>query len=237
MPAFGINKNVMCYIDDIYIYLRARSANEAIGRGRPAKKAAKPASFSRRPRRHAWPTDGTASARPGHACQGERFPARLADRLALPAAAQQTGLAGRLELVDPKVLRVCADPNNLPFSNEKEEGFENRLADFVAGKLGKSVAYTYFPMVTGFVRNTLGAHKCDVIIGYPQGDELVQNTNPYYRTAYTLIYKPNHGLDGLETLADPRLQDEARSASWRERRRRPTWPSTGCWRRPSPIRS
>ncbi len=132
----------------------------------------------------------------------------LCTGLAFPAAAQETGLGAEVELVDPKVLRVCADPNNLPFTNEKREGFENKLADFVAGKLGKSVAYTYFPMVTGFVRSTLGAHKCDVIIGYPQGDELVQNTNPYYRTAYTLIYKPAQGLDGIETLADPRLREK-----------------------------
>lgn len=125
-----------------------------------------------------------------------------------PAAAQQDGLGAAIELVDPKVLRVCADPNNLPFSNEKGEGFENKLAELIARKLGKSLAYTYFPVTVGFVRNTLGAHKCDVIIGYPQGDELVQNTNPYYRTVYTLIYKPNHGLDGLETLADPRLKDK-----------------------------
>jgi mxaJ protein len=130
----------------------------------------------------------------------------LCTGLSLPAAAQQTGLGAEVELVDPKVLRVCADPNNLPFTNEKQEGFENKLADFVAGKLGKKVSYTYFPMVTGFVRMTLGAHKCDVIIGYPQGDEFVQNTNAYYRTAYTLIYKPGNGLDGLETLTDPRLR-------------------------------
>ena len=132
----------------------------------------------------------------------------LSAGLVIPAAAQDSGLGAEVELVDPKVLRVCADPNNLPFSNEKQEGFENKLADFIAGKLGKSVAYTYFPMVTGFVRTTLGAYKCDVIIGYPQGDELVQNTNAYYRTAYTLIYKPNNGLDGLETLTDPRLKDK-----------------------------
>ena len=128
--------------------------------------------------------------------------------LAGPAAAQDNGLAGAVELVDPKVLRVCADPNNLPFTNEKQEGFENRLAEFFAAKLGKSVSYTYFPMVTGFVRMTLGAQKCDVIMGYPQGDELVQNTNAYYRTVYTLIYKPGNGLDGLETLTDPRLKDK-----------------------------
>lgn len=125
-----------------------------------------------------------------------------------PVAAQQDGLGAAIELVDPTILRVCADPNNLPFSNEKGEGFENRLAELIARKLGKSLAYTYFPMAVGFVRNTLGAHKCDVIMGYPQGDELVQNTNPYYRTAYALIYKPNHGLDGLQTLADPRLRDK-----------------------------
>jgi mxaJ protein len=127
--------------------------------------------------------------------------------LSLPAAAQQKGLGSAVELVDPKVLRVCSDPNNLPFSNEKHEGFENKLAELIARELGKSVAHTYFPMTVGFVRNTLGAHKCDVIMGYPQGDELVQNTNPYYRTAYTLVYKPNRGLDGLNTLADRRLRD------------------------------
>jgi quinoprotein dehydrogenase-associated probable ABC transporter substrate-binding protein len=128
--------------------------------------------------------------------------------LARAAAAQDSGLAGSVELVDPKVLRVCADPNNLPFTNEKKEGFENKLADFLAGKLGKSVSYTYFPMVTGFVRKTLGEFKCDVILGYPQGDELVQNTNAYYRTTYALIYKPGNGLDGLDMMADPRLKEK-----------------------------
>ena len=127
---------------------------------------------------------------------------------AAPAVALDSGLGAGVELIDPQVLRVCADPNNLPYSNQKLEGFENRLAEFLAGKLGKSVSYSYFPMVTGFVRSTLGAFKCDVILGYPQGDQLVQNTNAYYRTAYTLVYKPGHGLDGLESLADPRLKDK-----------------------------
>ena len=122
------------------------------------------------------------------------------------AIAQDSGLAGSVELVDPGVLRVCADSNNLPFTNEKQEGFENRLAEFLAGKLGKTVSYTYFPMVTGFVRKTLGEYRCDVILGYPQGDELVQNTNAYYRTAYAFVYKPGNGLDGLDAMADPRLK-------------------------------
>jgi mxaJ protein len=125
-----------------------------------------------------------------------------------PASAQESDPAASVELVDPNVLRVCADPNNLPFTNEKEEGFENRLAEFLAKKLGKTVSYTYFPMATGFVRMTLGAFKCDVILGYPQGDELVQNTNAYYRTAYALVYKPGNGLDGVVSFSDPRLKDK-----------------------------
>jgi len=111
-----------------------------------------------------------------------------------------------IELVDPKVLRVCADPRNLPFSNEKGEGFENKLAEFLADKLQKKLDYTYFPQATGFVRMTLAAHRCDVIMGYPQGDDLVQGTNPYYRTAYALVVKPGSGLDEVTTLQDARLK-------------------------------
>jgi quinoprotein dehydrogenase-associated probable ABC transporter substrate-binding protein len=125
-----------------------------------------------------------------------------------PAFSQSTGLGASVELVDEEVLRVCADPHNMPFSNEKEEGFEQALAKLLAPKLGrKSVSFTYFPQATGFVRMTLAARKCDVIMGYPQGDELVQNTNHYYRTAYALVFKPGTGLDGLATIEDPRLKD------------------------------
>ena len=73
-------------------------------------------------------------------------------------------------------------------------------------KLGKSLAYTYYPGSTGFVRLTLMSHKCDVIIGYPQGDDLVQPTNAYMRTAYALVFKPGAGLDGVQTLEDERLK-------------------------------
>src|SRR5262245_24774004 len=108
-----------------------------------------------------------------------------------PTALAQPGAAPglSLELVDPKVLRVCADPNNMPFSTEKGEGFENKLAEMLAEKLGKRLSYTWYPQATGFVRNTLAAHKCDVMMGAPQGDDLVQVTNPYYRTAYALVFK------------------------------------------------
>jgi quinoprotein dehydrogenase-associated probable ABC transporter substrate-binding protein len=111
-----------------------------------------------------------------------------------------------LELIDPKVLRVCADPHNMPFSTEKGEGFENKLADLFADKLGKGLAYAFYPQATGFVRNTLAAHRCDVIMGVPQGDDLIQVTNPYYRTAYALVFKPGRGLDGVDTMADARLK-------------------------------
>jgi quinoprotein dehydrogenase-associated probable ABC transporter substrate-binding protein len=111
-----------------------------------------------------------------------------------------------IELVDPKVLRVCADPRNLPFSNEKGEGFENKLAEFFAEKLQKKLDYMYFPQATGFVRMTLAAHRCDVIMGFPQGDDLVQGTNPYYRTAYALVAKQGSGLEDVATLEDPRLK-------------------------------
>lgn len=125
------------------------------------------------------------------------------------APAQTAGLGQSVELIDPEVLRVCADPNNMPFSNEKEEGFEQALAKLLAPKLGrKSVSYTYYPQATGFVRMTLGSRRCDVIMGYPQGNELVQNTNPYYRSTYVLVFKPGTGLDGIESIADPRLKSK-----------------------------
>jgi quinoprotein dehydrogenase-associated probable ABC transporter substrate-binding protein len=126
----------------------------------------------------------------------------------LNLARAQTSESGDLsiELVDPKVLRVCADPRNMPFSNEKGEGFENKVAALFAERLQKKLEYAYYPGATGFVRNTLGAHRCDVILGFPQGDDLAQGTNPYYRTAYALIAKQGSGLDGVTTLKDERLK-------------------------------
>jgi len=123
-------------------------------------------------------------------------------------AMAQTKDSGDLsfELVDPNVLRVCADPRNLPFSNEKGEGFENKLAEFFADKLKKKLDYVFFPQATGFVRMTLGAHRCDVIMGFPQGDDLVQGTNPYYRTSYALVAKAGSGLEDVDTLEDARLK-------------------------------
>jgi quinoprotein dehydrogenase-associated probable ABC transporter substrate-binding protein len=111
-----------------------------------------------------------------------------------------------IELVDPKTLRVCADPHNMPFSTDKGEGFENKLAELFAAQLGKDLSYTWYPQAPGFVRNTLRAYKCDVLMGIPQGDDVVQVTNPYYRTAYALVVKEGSGLDGIDTLRDARLK-------------------------------
>ena len=111
-----------------------------------------------------------------------------------------------IELVDPKVLRVCADPHNLPFSNQSGEGFENKIAELMAHKLDKSLAYAWYPQSVGFIRNTLNAHRCDVITGFPQGGELARSTNPYYRTAYALVYRRGSGLDGVDTIGDERLK-------------------------------
>jgi quinoprotein dehydrogenase-associated probable ABC transporter substrate-binding protein len=129
------------------------------------------------------------------------------------AAAPQAGFAQNaeggglsIELIDPNVLRVCADPRNMPFSNEQGEGFENKLAELIAAKLNKRIAYTFYPGAPGFIRNTLGAYKCDVIMGYPQGAELVQSTNPYYRTTYALVLRRGQGLDGVTGLDDARLK-------------------------------
>jgi quinoprotein dehydrogenase-associated probable ABC transporter substrate-binding protein len=123
-----------------------------------------------------------------------------------PVNAEQNELGQMLELVDPHVLRVCADPRNLPFSDVAGEGFENKLAEFVARKLGKTLDYTYYPGATGFVRNTLNAHRCDVVMGMPQGDDLVQVTNPYYRTSYVLVARKGSDVEKVETLEDPRLK-------------------------------
>jgi quinoprotein dehydrogenase-associated probable ABC transporter substrate-binding protein len=136
--------------------------------------------------------------------------AALAQNLGPDFGARGADNAGSIELVDPAALRVCADPNNLPFSNEKGEGFENKIAELLAAKLHKDVAYTYYPGATGFVRNTLNAHLCDVILGVPQGNDLTQPTNPYYRTAYALVTRADSDLSDLKSLDDPRLKDKGR---------------------------
>jgi quinoprotein dehydrogenase-associated probable ABC transporter substrate-binding protein len=122
-----------------------------------------------------------------------------------PGASQSQG---PFELVDTKVFRVCADPHNLPYSDTNGAGFENRIAELFAKELGKGISFTWFPNAPGFVSKTLALYKCDIIMGVPQGDDIVQVTNPYYHTAYTLVFRPDRGLDGVDILTDPRLKDK-----------------------------
>ncbi|WP_245890934.1 substrate-binding domain-containing protein [Albidovulum aquaemixtae] len=120
---------------------------------------------------------------------------------AVPADAQETS-----DLVSDAAFRVCADPANRPLSVEDGSGFENRIAELFAGELGLPVKYTWFPMATGFIRRTLAANECDVVIGYAQGDELVLNTNHYYTSAYVLIAEADGPLAGVTALSDPALK-------------------------------
>src|SRR5262245_6909921 len=128
---------------------------------------------------------------------------RLVCALALTCGAT-SALAQTGELVDRDMLRVCADPHNLPFSNEAGEGFENKIAELLAEDLGRQIAYTWYPQSIGFVRNTLGAHACDVVMGTVSTGELVQNTNPYYRSSYALVQRAD-AQTKADALTDPQL--------------------------------
>ena len=107
---------------------------------------------------------------------------------------------------DERVLRVCEDPNNLPFSNRAGQGFENKIAELLARELGWTLEYTWFPQRMGFIRNTLRARdpgsnrfKCDLVMGVPAGFELASTTKPYYRSTYAMVYARGKGLDGVTT--------------------------------------
>lgn len=124
----------------------------------------------------------------------------------LPAQGQAPGLGLGGELVDAHVLRVCADPNDLPFSNQAEQGFENRIAGVLAKEMNKKLAFAWQPQVFGFLRLTLYNYQCDVVMGIAQGNNEVQNSSAYYRSVYALVYRPHTGFDDIQSLEDPRLR-------------------------------
>jgi quinoprotein dehydrogenase-associated probable ABC transporter substrate-binding protein len=108
-----------------------------------------------------------------------------------------------------RTLRVCADPDNLPLSNARGEGYENKIAEQLARDLGLQLQYTYFPQRIGFVRNTLRQKdpqtqqfKCDVIIGVPKGYELTATTRPYMRSTYALVFRHRPEFENLQTAGD-----------------------------------
>ncbi len=118
-----------------------------------------------------------------------------------------------------KAFKVCADPNNPPFSVEDGSGYENKIAELLAGELGQKLEYTWFPQRLGFIRNTLKAklpdseeYKCDVVMGVPTGFEMAATTQPYYRSTYVLVYKKGGPLNGIKTPADmDKLAPEAKT--------------------------
>ena len=103
------------------------------------------------------------------------------------------------------VLRVCADPNNLPFSNQRGEGFENKIAELLAHDMGERVEYTWWAQRRGFFRNTLKAGACDIVMGLPAGSEMAATTRPYYRSTYVFVSRKDRHLK-LASFDDPALK-------------------------------
>lgn len=104
-----------------------------------------------------------------------------------------------------RVLRVCSDPNNLPFSNRQEEGFENRIADLLTRELGARLEYTWSAQRRGFLRNTLNARLCDVVMGLPYRIEPAETTKPYYRSSYVFVTR--EGMQpAVASMDDPALK-------------------------------
>ncbi|HEV7923027.1 MAG TPA: quinoprotein dehydrogenase-associated putative ABC transporter substrate-binding protein [Thermoanaerobaculia bacterium] len=104
-----------------------------------------------------------------------------------------------------RVLRVCADPNNLPFSNQRQQGFENRIASLIARDFGARVEYTWLVQRPGFIRNTLRAGRCDMVMGIPSNYELALPTAPYYRSSFVFVSRRDRHL-GITSLDDQKLR-------------------------------
>ena len=92
-------------------------------------------------------------------------------------------------------LRVCSDPNNLPFSNDKQEGFENKIAELIAREMNLKLEYTWWAQRRGFVRETLKSDRCDLIVGMPSSSELALTTAPYYRSTYVFVWRTDRALN------------------------------------------
>lgn len=123
----------------------------------------------------------------------------------LLALTPSEGHAQTSEAVDQAALRVCSDPNNLPFSNEAGEGFENKIAELFAAELGVPVRYTWYPNTIGFIRNTLRLRQCDLVLAAPTASELLQNSNPYYRSTYALVFAEDSAITAA-SLGDPAMK-------------------------------
>lgn len=126
--------------------------------------------------------------------------AGLAARRSSPVALAQTTAQS-----EGTALRVCSDPNNLPFSNRAGEGFENKIAELIGHDLGLPVTYDWWAQRRGFARNTLNAGDCDLVVGTVAGMEMLATTRPYYRSTYVFVTRRDRHLD-IRSLNDPRLR-------------------------------
>ena len=134
---------------------------------------------------------------------------RLAPWLACAIAtcAATASVAQVADLRSTTAFRVCADPANAPMSTQDGSGFENRLAELMAEQMGLPLTYFWFPSGMGFITKTLRAGECDVVMGYAQGDELVQNTNHYYTSVFGIVTRKDSPLASVDHLSDPALKD------------------------------
>lgn len=130
---------------------------------------------------------------------------RLVILLGLFSMTISSSLVGSAWGAETKELRVCGDPDNLPFSNRKREGFENKIAEVIAKEVGAELTYYWWPHQRGLIRNTLRAGQCDVLISVPQGWEPVLWTRPYYRSGYVIVYPKAKGHK-ITSLDDPVLK-------------------------------
>jgi mxaJ protein len=108
---------------------------------------------------------------------------------------------------EDKGFRVCADPNNMPFSARDGGGFENKIAALIAADLGTEVSYAWRPQRRAFIRHTLKAGACDAIMGVPTALDMLATTRPYYRSTYVFIYRADRGYGVLTSMRDPRLKN------------------------------
>lgn len=135
----------------------------------------------------------------GSGCSSERSEAAISNKQYIEPPRQQK------IPVSTTALRVCADPNNLPFSNEKREGFENKIAELLGREMNLPVEYTWWAERRGFFRNTLRKGDCDVVIGVPANFELAATTRPYYRSTYVFLTRRDSGVS-INSLDDPQLK-------------------------------
>lgn len=122
----------------------------------------------------------------------------------IAATASLTSCSSNSQRAD-RVFRVCSDPNNLPFSNRAEQGFENKIAQLLAKDLGKRVEYTWWAQRRGFIRNTLNAEACDVVMGVPSSFDLALVSAPYYRSTYVFVSRRDRDI-GVKSFDDPVLR-------------------------------